>query len=38
MREMIRRLKDCTSDATFRPLQEQLVRLGWTSRIVDRDT
>ena len=38
MRELIRRLKDCTSGATFRPLREQLVRLGWTSQIMDGDT
>ena len=38
MREVIRRLKDCASGATSRPLREQLVRLGWTSQIMDGDT
>ena len=38
MRDLIRRLKNCTSSATSRPLLEQLVRLGWTSRIMGSDT
>ena len=38
MRELIPLLRDRTNESTFTPLREQLVRLGWISRILGVDS